>query len=61
MKLGNVLLLIGLIVVIIQFIISFEYPTLANTGIGIIIALGSLIIIVLGALLLRRSTPDPSI
>lgn len=61
MKLGNVLLLIGLIIVIIQFIISYEYPTLANTGISIIIALCSLIIIVLGALLLRRSTPDTSI
>jgi hypothetical protein len=57
MKLGNVLLIIGLTIVIIQFFITYQYPALADTGLGIIIALASLVIIVLGVLVSRKSSP----
>jgi hypothetical protein len=61
MNIGNVLLIIGLIIVSVQFILGYEYPALANTGIGVIIAICGLAIIVLGALLLRKSKPSSSI
>jgi flagellar motor component MotA len=52
---GYVLLIIGLLFAVAGFVLSYEYPTIMEGGLGTVISLGSLIIIVIGTLLAYRS------
>lgn len=53
---GHILLAIGLFLAIIGFVFSYEYPTSMKGALASNIALGSLIIIVVGTIVVYRSS-----
>ena len=55
MNVGYKLLLIGLVIVIVLFVLLYEYPNLFTGGIGGIIALGSLILVVIGGIITYKA------
>ena len=57
MDIGYKLLLTGLLLAIAGFILSYEYPKVIDEGVGTIIAIGSLVIIVIGALVSYKLKP----
>ena len=54
---GNKILIVGVILAAAVFVLSYEYPTVVSEGLGETIALGSLFIIVIWALLSYKSRP----
>ncbi len=55
MNVGNKILIVGVILATSVFVLSYEYPTVVSGGLGETIALGSLFIIGIGALLSYKS------
>jgi hypothetical protein len=60
MSIGNKILLFGVILAAAVFVLSYEYLNEVSGGLGETIALFSLIIIVIGALLSYKSRPSKS-
>jgi flagellar motor component MotA len=61
MSVGYTLILIGLILAITMFVISYEYPNATEGGIGAAVAIGSLLIIVTGGLFLHKSNSSRTV